>query len=77
MDFSRPEYWSGSLSLLQEIFPTQGSSQRSGSKGTCKQRVNRLSPGFLFTRETLFPPGLLQNLLAVFSLQDKAVSFRD
>ena len=25
MEFSRPEYWSGSLSLLQEIFPTQGS----------------------------------------------------
>ena len=24
MGFSRPEYWSGSLSLLQEIFPTQG-----------------------------------------------------
>ena len=24
MEFSRPEYWSGSLSLLQEIFPTQG-----------------------------------------------------
>ena len=26
MGFSRPEYWSGSLSLLQGIFPTQGSS---------------------------------------------------
>ena len=25
MKFSRPEYWSGSLSLLQRIFPTQGS----------------------------------------------------
>ena len=25
MGFSRPEYWSGSLSLLQGIFPTQGS----------------------------------------------------
>ena len=25
MEFSRPEYWSGSLSLLQGIFPTQGS----------------------------------------------------
>ena len=24
MEFSRPEYWSGSLSLLQGIFPTQG-----------------------------------------------------
>ena len=24
MGFSRPEYWSGSLSLLQGIFPTQG-----------------------------------------------------
>ena len=24
MKFSRPEYWSGSLSLLQGIFPTQG-----------------------------------------------------
>ena len=24
MEFSRSEYWSGSLSLLQEIFPTQG-----------------------------------------------------
>ena len=24
LEFSRPEYWSGSLSLLQEIFPTQG-----------------------------------------------------
>ena len=23
MEFSRPEYWSGSLSLLQGIFPTQ------------------------------------------------------
>ena len=26
MEFSKPEYWSGSLSLLQGIFPTQGSS---------------------------------------------------
>ena len=25
MEFSRPEYWTGSLSLLQGIFPTQGS----------------------------------------------------
>ena len=25
-EFSRPKYWSGSLSLLQGIFPTQGSS---------------------------------------------------
>ena len=25
MEFSRLEYWSGSLSLLQGIFPTQGS----------------------------------------------------
>ena len=25
MEFSRPEYWSGLLSLLQGIFPTQGS----------------------------------------------------
>ena len=25
MGFSRPEYWSGSLSFLQRIFPTQGS----------------------------------------------------
>ena len=25
MEFSRPEYWSGFLSLLQGIFPTQGS----------------------------------------------------
>ena len=25
MEFSRPEYWSGSFSLLQGIFPTQGS----------------------------------------------------
>ena len=25
MEFSRPEYWSGSCSLLQGIFPTQGS----------------------------------------------------
>ena len=25
MEFSRPEYWSGSRSLLQGIFPTQGS----------------------------------------------------
>ena len=25
MEFSRPEYWMGSLSLLQGIFPTQGS----------------------------------------------------
>ena len=24
MEFSRPEHWSGSLSLLQGIFPTQG-----------------------------------------------------
>ena len=24
-EFSRPEYWSGSLSLLQGVFPTQGS----------------------------------------------------
>ena len=24
MEFSRPEYWTGSLSLLQGIFPTQG-----------------------------------------------------
>ena len=24
MEFSRPEYWGGSLSLLQGIFPTQG-----------------------------------------------------
>ena len=27
MEFSRPEYWSGSLSLLQGIFPTQGSNR--------------------------------------------------
>ena len=25
MEFSRPEYWSGSPSLFQGIFPTQGS----------------------------------------------------
>jgi len=25
MEFSRPEYWSGSLSLLKVIFPTQSS----------------------------------------------------
>ena len=25
MEFSRPAYWSGSLSLLQGVFPTQGS----------------------------------------------------
>ena len=24
MEFSRPEYWMGSFSLLQQIFPTQG-----------------------------------------------------
>ena len=27
MEFSRPEYWSGNLSLLQGIVPTQGSNQ--------------------------------------------------
>ena len=27
MEFSRPDYWSGSISLLQGIFPTQGSNQ--------------------------------------------------
>ena len=27
MEFSRQEYWSGLLSLLQGIFPTQGSNQ--------------------------------------------------
>ena len=27
MEFSRPEYWSGSLFLLQRIFPTQGESR--------------------------------------------------
>ena len=28
LEFPRPEYWSGSLSLLQGIFPTQGSNPR-------------------------------------------------
>ena len=27
VEFSRPEYWSGSLFLLQRIFPTQGESR--------------------------------------------------
>ena len=40
MEFSWPEYWSGSLSLLQGIFPTQGSNP---SLPHCKSILYKLS----------------------------------
>ena len=40
MEFSRPEYWSGQLSLLQGIFPTQGSNP--GSQH-CRQILSQLN----------------------------------
>ena len=39
-EFSRPEYWMGSLSLLQGIFPTQGSNP---SVPCCRQILYQLS----------------------------------
>ena len=40
MEFSRPEYWSGSCFLLQGIFPTQGSNP---SLPHCRQILYQLS----------------------------------
>ena len=40
MEFSRPEYWSGCHSLLQGIFPTQGSNP---GLPRCRQMLYRLS----------------------------------
>ena len=40
MEFSRPEYWSDSLSLLQRIFPTQGSNP---GLPHCRQILYQLS----------------------------------
>ena len=40
MEFSRPEYWSGYPSLLQVIFPTQGSNP---GLPHCRQILNQLS----------------------------------
>ena len=40
MEFSRPEYWSGSLSLLQGIFPTQESNP---GLPHCRQILYQLS----------------------------------
>ena len=40
MEFSRPEYWSGSLSLLQGIFPTQASNP---GLPLCRQILYQLS----------------------------------
>ena len=40
MEFFRPEYWVGSLSLLQGIFPTQGSNPRLPH---CRQILYQLS----------------------------------
>ena len=40
MEFSRPEYWSGWLPLLQGIFPTQGSNP---GLPHCRQILYRLS----------------------------------
>ena len=43
MEFSRPEYWSGySLSLLQGIFPTQGSNP---GLPHCRQILYQLDTG--------------------------------
>ena len=40
VEFSRPEYWSGSLSPLQGIFPTQGSSP---GLPHCRRTLHQLS----------------------------------
>ena len=40
LEFSRPEYWSGSLALLQRIFPTQGSNP---GLPHCRQILYQLS----------------------------------
>ena len=42
MAFSRPEYWNGSPSLLQEIFPTQGLNP---GLSHCRQTLYREPPG--------------------------------
>ena len=41
MELSRPEYWSGYLSLLQEIFPTQRSNP---GLPHCREILYQLSP---------------------------------
>ena len=41
MELSRPEYWSGYLSLLQGIFPTQGSNP---GLPHCREILYQLSP---------------------------------
>ena len=55
MEFSRPEYWSGSPSLFQGIFPTQGSNpglphcrqvfyhlSHQEALGTAKETINKV-----------------------------------
>ena len=48
MELSRPEYWSGSLSLLQRIFPTQGSNPGPPHcRGILHQLSHKVSPRIL------------------------------
>ena len=59
MEFSRQEYWSGLLFLLQGIFPTQGSNL---GLQHCRQMLYRLShqgsPGVRSTERVSNPLGL-------------------
>ena len=70
MEFSRPEYWSGSLSLLQGIFPTQGSNP---GLLNCRWILYQLSyqgspdvsaSGFKIKHLGDFPGGPMQRLCA-------------
>ena len=65
MEFSRPEYWSGELSLLQGIFPAQGSNP---GLPHCWQILHHLrhqgSPNS-------FPLHIKQTKLQVFTVADK------
>ena len=53
MEFSRPEHWVGGLSLLQGIFPTQGSNP---GLPHCRRILDQLSP----ISQTPSPDGSLQ-----------------
>ena len=65
MEFSRPEYWGGSLSLLQGIFPTRGSNR---GLPHCRQILYQLSHKGTDFKSWFFQFLVLSNYLISLSL---------
>ena len=61
-EFSRPEHWSGSLSLLQRIFPTQGSNP---GLPHCRRILYQLS--HKGSQRSVWSPGVINLCVTVLS----------